>query len=564
VKTHENLFPEISDLPLNEQFLILLGKKIMNKNGSAKRRAKKYYTDQYRKTGLIPTPLLLAGKGIMEGRKCSGRPRALDSKVIERFIEMVKASADPTEKGFIFITRKARTVKNYHLWLEEEFNHSISLSALRRCVKAENLKRYIEKPDFDEEKVLPMHCFNAESVFDLIQVDGCAFRYLKIRDKSGEWRKPQVIEFYDTGSRYMCTLDLYFSESSQNAVELFTRFLLSTPFPEKKIRIRPDNAKGFLNLKRSINALNLKHSLPGGFYMEPDFSRIRAPKDKVHLESSHRSLHNFEIRIIKAFENRIVKTEPGYVFSNGKREKITVTHLDMGLEELRNSGIIETYRGEHNGSKHYFSENGRTSAWIPEQKLEAWLAKADTLVFSSADVKEFAKYGFRRIKATVSDRGTITFGNRKYYVAEGVENFSRHKGTLVYVSHYEDKLFIFEYKDDGLLLGEALAQKPFDRPVYLPDNKIEASEVERIETFLEQQGMVVERRPLIEKKKNGLTLDVAKEVYNRNRRRYRRFLLKLNQPPKMKGTAMFNAFLLDCERLQRNKHVAPYASCGEE
>ncbi len=536
----------------------------MNKTGSAKRRAKKYYLDQYRKTGLIPMPLLLAGKGILEGRKCSGRPRALGPKVRERFIEMVKASADPAGEGFIFITCKARTVKNYHLWLEEEFNHSISLSALRRCVQAEKLKQYLEKPDFDEEKGLPMHCFNAEPVFDLIQVDGCAFRYLKIRDKSGGWRKPQVIEFYDTGSRYMCVLDFYFSESSQNAVELFTRFLLSTPFPEKKIRIRPDNAKGFLNLKRSINALNLKHSLPGGFYMEPDFSRIRAPKDKVHLESSHRSLHNFEIRIIKAFEDRIVKTEPGYVFKNGKREKITITLLDMGLEEFRNSGIIETYRKEHNGSKHYFSENGRTTAWIPEQKLEAWLVKTDAIVFSSADVKEFAKYGFHRIKATVSDRGTITFGNRKYYVAEGTENFSRHKSTPVYVSHCEDKLFIFEYKDDGLLLGEALTQKPFDRPVYPHDNKIEASEVERIETFLEQQGMVVERRPLIEKKKNGLTLDVAKEVYSRNRRRYRRFLLKLNQPPERKGTAMFNAFLLDCEKRQRNTHVAPYASCGEE
>ncbi|MBW1833339.1 MAG: hypothetical protein JRI62_00690 [Deltaproteobacteria bacterium] len=149
------------------------------------------------------------------------------------------------------------------------------------------------------------HCFNAEPVFDLIQVDGCASRYFKIRDKKRIWKKPQVI-----------------------AVDLFTQFLLSTPFPEKKIRLRPDNAKGFLNLKRSINALNLKHSLPGGFYMESDFSRVCAPKDKVHLESSHRSLHNFEIRIIKAFENRIVKTEPGYVFKNGKREKITITLLD--------------------------------------------------------------------------------------------------------------------------------------------------------------------------------------------------------------------------------------------
>ncbi len=561
--THSNVLPDISDLPTDDRFLILLHKKIMNKTGSAKRRTKKYYTDQYRKTGLIPAPLILAGRGIFEGRKCSGRPRSLALRVRKRFVEMVKASVDPLCEDFIFITRKARTIKNYHLWLKEEFNQSISIAALRRCVKAENLKPYLEKPDFDEEKVVVKHCFNAESVFDLIQVDGCAFRYLKIRDKNGMWKKPQVIECYDTGSRHMFVLDFYFSESSQNAVDLFTQFLLSTPFPEKKIRLRPDNAKGFLNLKRSINALNLKHSLPGGFYMEPDFSRVCAPKDKVHLESSHRSLHNFEIRIIKTFENRIVKTEPGYVFKNGKREKITVTLLDIGLEELRKHNILETYRKEHNGLKHYFSENGMTTIWIPEQKLENYLSEVSPIVFSSSDVKEFVKYGFRRIKATVSNTGTITFGNRKYYIASGAENFSKHKSTKVFISCFANKLFIFEYKDDGLLLGDALCQKPFEKPVY-PGHKIESNEVELIATFLEQQGMMIERVSLIEKKGNGLTLATAKDIYKRNKRRYKNFLLKLNQPQEKIGIAMFNAFLLDCERQQRKTCVAPYASFGEK
>jgi len=178
-------------------------------------------------------------------------------------------------------------------------------------------------------------------------------------------------------------------------------------------------------------------------------------------------------------------------------------------------------------------------------------------------VKEFAKYGFRRIKATVSNRRTITFGNRKYYVAAGAENFSKHKSTKVFISCFADKLFIFEYKDDGLLLGEALCQKPFEKPVY-PEHKIESNEVELIAKFLEQQGMVIERVSLIEKKNNGLTFVVAKEIYKRNKRRYRNFLIKLNQPPDKIGTAMFNAFLLDCERQQRKTCVAPYASFGEK
>jgi len=50
----------------------------MNKTGSAKRRAKKYYVDQYKKTGIIPKPLLLAGRGIMEAENAAdGRRRCL-------------------------------------------------------------------------------------------------------------------------------------------------------------------------------------------------------------------------------------------------------------------------------------------------------------------------------------------------------------------------------------------------------------------------------------------------------------------------------------------------------
>ena len=200
------------NLLLDERFHLLLHKKIMGKKGSAMRRAKKYYKDQYKKTGIIPGPLLLAEKGIMEGRKCSGRPRSLSEKVRKRFVEMVKASCDPLTQDFIFITKKARTIKNYHHWLEKEFNRSISLTALRRCVKRENLKPYLGKPDFETD-VLEKNCFAPEPVFDLIQMDGCVFRYLKIRNDKGYWQKPNVIELYDTGSRYMFILDAYFSES---------------------------------------------------------------------------------------------------------------------------------------------------------------------------------------------------------------------------------------------------------------------------------------------------------------------------------------------------------------
>lgn len=300
----------MENLSLDDRFHLLLHKKIMNKTSSAKRRARKYYKDQYKKTGIIPAPLILVEKGIMEGRKCSGRPRSIDEQTKRRFIEIVKASCDPSSEGFIFITRKARTIKNYHYWLEKEMDKPISLPALRRCAKRENLTFYLEKEDYGQEPVVP-HAFKPEPIFNLIQMDGCRLRYLKIKDDKGNWQKPQVIEVFDTGTRYMFFLEAYFSESSLNSVDLFTRFLLSTPFPQQRIKFRPDQAKGFLNLKRPINALNLAHSTPGGFYIASDFARPHSPRDKPHLESSHRNLHNFVIRIISIKQKNCPARQPG-------------------------------------------------------------------------------------------------------------------------------------------------------------------------------------------------------------------------------------------------------------
>ena len=550
-------------MTIDDRFHLLLHKKIMNKSGSAKRRAKKYYKDKYKKTGIIPGPLLLAEKGIMDGRKCSGRPRSLDEKTKKRFIEMVKASCDLSSQGFIFITHKVRTIKNYHYWLEKELNRSISLCALRRCVKRENLKPYLNKPDFEDD-VPVKYSFKSRPVFDLIQVDGCEFRYLKIRNENGHWQKPIVIEIFDTGSRQMFVLDAYFSESSMNAVDLFNQFLLSTPFPKKKICIRPDNAKGFLNLKRVINKLNIRHSTPDGFWMEPDFSKLHSPKNKAHLESSHRSLHNFEIRVIKEFESKIVKTEPGYIFSKGKKEKITRTYLDINLHDLKTSHLIEEYRHEHNSNKHYFSENGKVSAWIPDRKFAIFFkTHNDTLTFSNNQVKEHIKYGLKKIKATVSNQKTIRFENQNYYVAIGAELFSSHKSTPVAISSYNDKLFIFEPKTDGILLGEALAQKPFEKPVESLTVQPEENELEQIITFLEQHSMVVDRLTLIQTYKKGLSLAMAKNIFHHNQKRYATYGKKMNQPENRRGPALFNAFILDFHHHHQKSPVAPYASHGE-
>jgi hypothetical protein len=551
------------NLSLDDRFHLLLHKKIMNKTGSAKRRSKKYYKDQYKKTGVIPAPLLLVEKGIMDGRKCSGRPKSIDGRIKRRFIEMVKASCDHSSQGFIFITRKARTIKNYHFWLEEEFGKTISLPALRRCAKRENLKFYLEKEDFDEE-VPVKSTFSTEPVFGLIQVDGCIFRYFKIRNDTGNWQKPQVIETFDTGSRYMFDLDAYFDESNLSSLDLFNQFLLDTPFPHQEIRFRPDCAKGFVNLKRPINALNIKHSTPGGFYLKSDFSRPHSPRDKAHLESSHRSLHNFEIRIIKTFENRIAKTVPGYLFKHGKKEKITVTLLDISLQDLRNSPVLKEYRHEHNHKKHYFSENGKINAWVPAQKMEDFLSKQpDMITFCPDEVQEYIKYGYSKVKATVSKNRTIRHDNRYYYVTSGADRFSRHKSTPVKISEYKDKLFIFEPKEDGILLGEALAKKPFDRGPEPEPTPTKADELDMIILLLEKHGMAIDRPVLIEVYHNGLTLPRVQQVLEYNQSRYTNYMKKMQQPETLKQQALFNAFILDCRKSFLTNHVAAYASHGD-
>jgi hypothetical protein len=550
---------DMSDLSLDDQFMILLHKKIMDKTGSAKRRAKKYYMDKYKKTGIIPEPLRLAGKGVMEGRKCSGRPRALTQDVKNRFIEMVRASCDADDPRFIYITSKARVITNYKVFLEEEFQKTISIHALRRLVRNQDLDLYLKQPDFDETQIEKGY-FNPEPVFDLVQMDGCNFQYIKIKDDNGKWCKPQVIEFYDTGSRYMFVLESYFSETSLNAVDLFIRFLLETPFPKKRIRLRPDRARGFLNLKRPIHELNIRYSLPDRFYMEPDFTGVRSPKHKVHLESSHRSLHHFEIRIIKKFEDRIIRTEPGFAFKGNKKEPITITCLDITLEELRQSGMIEVYRRQHNENPHRLSEAGKTQTWVPGKKLRAYLSDQETMAFDPEHIDALIRYGFDKKKATVSTQKTITFNKQKYTVVVGAEKFSSYKSTAVYVSCYNSKLYIFEYKKDGIFLGEALPQKPSQKPASVikkSEMRLKQNEVEQIAGYLSKKDMSVDMNTLVSYYRNGLTFSIAKAVLEENIARYDQLGAKL-QDTQRSGFVRFNAFLVDYKRYRQRELERPF------
>jgi len=63
------------DLTIDDRFYLLLHKKIMNKTGSARRRAKKYYKDQYRKTGIIPDKVMVMPVRVRNQRNTVGMSR---------------------------------------------------------------------------------------------------------------------------------------------------------------------------------------------------------------------------------------------------------------------------------------------------------------------------------------------------------------------------------------------------------------------------------------------------------------------------------------------------------
>jgi alpha-amylase/alpha-mannosidase (GH57 family) len=124
------------------------------------------------------------------------------------------------------------------------------------------------------------------------------------------------------------------------------------------------------------------------------------------------------------------------------------------------------------------------------------------------------------------------------------------KSTKVYISDLGDKLFIFEHKQNGILLGEALRREPYEKPV--TQAVAEPNAVELIGAYLQEKKMVVDRPRLIDIHLRGLTLDAAKAIYRQNRKRYIAYAIKLRQPETITGKALFNAFILDCERQLSN------------
>lgn len=531
----------------------LLHKKLIGKSPGTQRSLRHYYHKIYNETGEIPPALLSENS-----KKLCGRKKLIDAEAAERFITMVKASATDDISSPDFVPRRLRKIKNFRKLLETELGRKIPKDQLYRLAKEQNLYEFLNKPDFDDGKFVSTgkSHFRSVPVFDLIQVDGCVMKYLKIKNDSDEWASPAVISFMDTGSRFIFAMHLCFSESNQSSVEAFSEFLRSTLFPNKVIRMRPDNSGGFLNLKRPIHEINQKYSTLNGLLFDEDFARVLKAKDKIHLERSHKTLHNFEFFVIQELKDRITLRQEGTKFFSEKMEKTVISHINITLAELKASGIMEKYRDNHNSTSHIFTDDGQRIRWTPQQKLDDFMYGVETTMISEKDIESLNVYGHRKDVISAPKARNFVYHGRQYFIHKEVSNFWQlRRMDKVRVSADGDQLFIFEDKDNGTLILTAFAtQAPVrsEKAVKEKEEKKKTqNQTDMITALLENSGMVINKSRLFREFGNGLTQDITEELLKQHAEKYEKYAGE-------KGFISFNLFLADF--INRNKaEVKPYA-----
>jgi hypothetical protein len=464
-----------------EDFETLLFRKVQGKPASTQRSMRSYYRKLYAATGEIPCALF-----VEEGRRFAGKKSTLDMAIQSRFIDMVMKSADQGDI-FNYYTQDQRKVTVFHDNLEQEFGRKIPINQLYSIVRSCNLRRYLEMPDSDTDTQKMPGFFKAEPVGALVQMDGVEADYFEIM-VAGKWRKPIWIEFMDLGSRKLLAMYAYLSESSENSVDIFCRFLRENAFAQQAMKIRPDQAGGFRNLKRPIKELNNRYAMPDGFLFIDDFARAGTPKDKAHLESSHRAAHKtLERSIINHFTDRIVGQYKKQKKTGTNMRTVTVTQLNISLDDLNQSGMTEAYMARHNGERHRFTEDGTQRTWVPDDRWQNHLASVPHFRFKPEDIELCKIYGHPKAAATISKDGTITYQKQKFYV-ENTDLWSRSSPTKVKVSLIDGGLAIFKDDDEGIYRGKAKALQAPVRSEKLADK--EKAKVAKIHIDNEQHNII--------------------------------------------------------------------------
>lgn len=512
-----NFLEKPAEMPLAEWFEIVLLRKLNHiDNANSRKSLASLYRKHFKKTGEIHPAVLIFGKAA----KLSGRKSTLEQPIIERFLEMVHGSVDKSNPK-TFQTHSTRKVTGFHFELEREFKCEIAIQKLYSLVKKHKLQGIFEKRD-DEQEVKAASFFPAEPVGRTIQMDGVTSDYFEI-NINGKWMKPTFIEFFDLGSRKLLAMHAYLSESSENSVDIWNRFLRENKFAHKEMLIRPDNAKGFLNLQRPLKEMNNRYARPKGFSFIDDFARAGTPKDKAHLESSHRRFHTFEQRFINHFKDAIVEQKEAMKKVGNQMRTVTVTRLDITLQQLNDSGLIEEYMAFHNAKPHRFTEDGKQKRWIPNDRWDKYLAENETFEFNESDFEINRIYGYPKAAATISKVGLITYQGTKFEVTESVL-FSRQNSTKVKISNIGNgKLAVFVDAKDGVYLGEALALKAPKASKVVVDlieekreRAIQGGTFKAIKDRLEECGVMINEGVINKFIDDGLTVEINEMVLQAN------------------------------------------------
>lgn len=553
-----------------QRFDQLLWKKVVGMKHS--RQAAYYYRKQFAETGVIPAALLLAEAGVFSGRRASGRKRAFTDEMEQAFLDLVRSSVkDPASVEFM--TEPLRKVTVYRELLVKHYGEGQvpDLDAFYRLCRRHSLWRYIKKPDYEDAKKRVRYFFRPEQVMDLVQMDGCVFQTFEIRkDDSDKYATPQVIEIFDTGSRFMLAMDVYWSETNLAAIDVFNQWMTNHAFPTRTVGFRPDNAPGFSNLKRPLTELNRKYSLPGGFYFKADWARSYTATDKAHLESSHRALHNFEAMIIHYFKQagKFAGSRPKDSFKGKRQRKITITKLDITLAELRESGVIQEYIHKHNTQVHRFAEGARMERWRPAEKYHEFMsALDDSQVFrvGKADIEAILRYGFPKVNVSLRPDGTLQLQGKRYVVVSG-DIVNHVKAIRVMASVYQQKLFLFDTGAEGAYIGEAVLLPEFTDMAKVERKEqiqLHKNDFEIMVEFLKRQGMTVgetQKARLVEIFKDGLTLTQASEIVEANQDKYNSYRNNPGLNTQQVSLVLINLFFTHAAAsLGGEERLRPYA-----
>jgi hypothetical protein len=289
----------------------------------------------------------------------------------------------------------------------------------------------------------------------------------------------------DTGSRYKLAAHAYYSESNATALDLMKKVFTNNKFPmgssETKFIIehKPDNNKGFLNLEflEMFCAKHWAHKYRFQFYFKP--AKPGDHQGKAAIEGGNNAVHSdLAYDIVTHFNDKKAEHWEKQSQKNGGNRMVMVTRLNITLDELNQSGVIQQWCNRINREKRDFREDGITVRFAPVTRWQEMINNppgGDTFTLSGEDLIELEKFGMVKESAKVSNKrqvkGVIRYQTQDYKVTDSTLFSSAM--TDVRISKLTDgRLAVFNSSDDKKTDGTDFLC--YAEPFKAPDSEVSA------------------------------------------------------------------------------------------